>query len=93
MKRSDIFWASILALSLILLYAFIKIILFLVIWIFCGSIAMFALPTKKGHKLPLWTLLFPLVWLFLIIDKLIRISIIFYQKVVVPFNKKLNGEK
>jgi hypothetical protein len=63
--------------------------------VFGGIIAIFGgvLPTKEGHRIPLWTFLFPMIWLLIIGDKLTDLGNLFYQKVIVPFNKKLNGEK
>ena len=102
-KKSEIFWTSILALALIIIRYIVGLELFLMLWLVIGSvISLLKLSSTSGHvtiqdknitiEISLWLFLFPITWLLLIIT-IIDISFgYFYKKVIKPFNDKLNGE-
>jgi hypothetical protein len=82
-----------LALFLIVMFI-LDIGLFIIIWGFWGSMtSSFILIIKPISKMPLWILLFPGTWLLLLINLSLYLADKFLKNVIVPFNKKINGEK
>lgn len=98
LKRSAIFWTSIMIIGLIIIYYIMPDHeLFLILWLGVGSsIAFFAevLPSIVDDRRPsLWVWLFPVTWIIYLIGLIIHLVDYVYKNIIIPFNKKLDGEE
>lgn len=92
-KKSEIFWTSLLALMMIL-FSFYCVELVYAIWLF-GTYAMIAQffedvgdPRNSGNIL--WMVLMPITWISALILLVYYIFVKIYRLFILPFNEKLN---